>query len=407
MRRSLVILGFALLAAGPWCGIDRPAGAADCRTSCAEDVRACGATVAIDRQACVAACAAAPSRADEGACRSACRAETRRDRRGCLADGLACEAACGAADGCAIDLAACTRTVAGDARACAGGCEGAVDAPACLETCGARAAAARDACRSDFGLCAGGATAAQARSLATGGSTNTGSIAPLQVTGPGAVVTGTPGQTVSLAFQVRNGGTEAVTLRYFPTFAVKGTTGVSIASISGKPSSPTSTTVLQPRSTRVIRVSVRIAPDARTGTATIVGTFSFTSPSVATVQATGQVFVPGTPNIGVGCRTQPVGTHGVRIFVDVKNLSQERVKAVRASRLTVVRSGGGSFQVTKGRVPSVVFSLAPGVTTTFSLQGVWNQRGAVHLFESASATTLLNKKIAGPTAECLPALIAQ
>jgi hypothetical protein len=229
----------------------------------------------------------------------------------------------------------------------------------------------------------------------------------VQVEGPVKVVTGNRGQTVYLDVKIRNNSDATVALRYVPTFTVFSGSGVVIRSVSGQPSSGTSTQTVSSGSYRRLRVSVRVDNDAPAGDVIIRGTFAFTSPATATVAVDGTISIPGPARIGASCRNEFIDAKHIRVVITVQNLFTETVKAVRASPVVTEKAGGASFTVQSGRTPSVVYTLAPGATTDFSFTGGWNGRGVVHIFESATATTQLNQKLVSDTVECQPPLQAE
>jgi hypothetical protein len=239
---------------------------------------------------------------------------------------------------------------------------------------------------------------------AAGAIIGTGPDDEVRVEGPPKVVTGNRGQTVYLDYKVRNNSDDSVALRYVPTFRVVRGSGVVIRSVSGKPSSGTSTQTVSKGSYKKIRLSVKVDNDAPAGDVLIQGAFAFTSP--ATVAVDGTISIPGAARIGVSCRNEFTDARHIRVVVTVKNLFTETVKAVRASRVVTDKEDGGSFTVQSGRSPSVVYKLAPGATTDFSFTGAWNGRGVVHIFESATAATQLNQKLVSDTVECQPPLQA-
>lgn len=409
MSRRLMLLLLGLVVAS-W--RSTAALGSECGPGCTDEARACIATARVERAACLATCTEAPVAADAITCRRACRSDYRDGKRACLGDLARCALGCGVpGDGipcglaCASDLSTCARDLATRVRDCARGCVSDPDRGACLEACAAAASGGPADCRAAFTGCLG--ACAPLRPQAADGTTiGTDPSDVIQVQGPPSVVRANRGQTVYLDFRIRNNGSESAALRYAPSFAVVRGAGATIRSVSGKPSSPTSPQIVSRGGSKLLRVSVKIDGQAPGGEVVVRGTFAFTTPAVATVTVDGTIVVPPAARIGVACRNEFLDAKHIRVVVDVKNLYTETVKAVRISRAVVEKSGGGSFSVTSGRTPSVVYKLAPGATTQFSFRGGWNGRGVVRLFESATAATQLNLKLVSDTVECLPPLAA-
>lgn len=357
-----------------------------CVGACAADGHLCVATANVEARRCRADCAGGAGE-DALACRTACRVTARQARQTCKVDFTDCTHTCnGNCASCALDLAACAQGVAATLRGCAPGCGG--DAT-CLDGCATAAATGRDACQEASAVCR----------AACGGARAT--IASTVEVIPPETVTALPGQTVYLTYVLVNHG-PTTTFHYTPSFLVQG--AARVRSVSGAPSSSGQT--LSHNARKSIKVAVQVQPAARGGTITVVGVFAFTEPEVVTVRTPGVIAVRGLPMIVARCHTQLVGDHSVVVTVEVENQGAELVKAVRATRAVTESEHGARFTVTSGRSPSVVYRLAPGERTQFTFGGGWNERGTLHIFEGATATTRLNQPIASELVECQPPIVA-